>query len=60
MSTEGCLCFYHFAWELLDDLRAVGFEKVEALVYWSAEFGYLGGEQVVFKATKGLGLGSPD
>lgn len=47
-------------WELLEDRKAVGFERVEALVDWSAEFGHLGGEQVVFKATKGRGSDSPD
>lgn len=49
---DGCLCFYHFGWELLDELRNLGFEDVTALHYWSADFGYLGGEQSVFFATK--------
>lgn len=49
---DGCLCFYHFGWELLDELRNLGFEDVTALHYWSSDFGYLGGEQSVFFATK--------
>jgi len=48
----GCLCFYHFGWELLDDLRDVGFADTNALLYWSAEYGYLGNEQIIFSATK--------
>ncbi len=49
---EGCLCFYHFGWKLLEELRAMGYDDVAALCYWSAESGYLGGEQVVFTARK--------
>ena len=52
VNPEGCLCFYHFGWELLDDLEAVGFEEVTALLYWSREFGYLGGDQLILTATK--------
>lgn len=51
---DGCLCYYHFGWELLDELRELGFEDVTALYYWSADLGYLGGEQSVFFATKPL------
>lgn len=49
---DGCLCYYHFGWELLDEIRDLGFEDVTALYYWSADLGYLGGEQSVFFATK--------
>jgi hypothetical protein len=49
LSSEGCLCFYHFGWELLADLRAAGFREVVALVCWSRELGYFG-EQVQFVA----------
>src|SRR5690606_12010607 len=52
LSDAGCLCFYHFGWEMLDELRAAGFAKACALVYWSRELGYLGGEQLLFVATK--------
>lgn len=48
---DGSLCFYHFGWELLDDLKTVGFKDSKALLFWSKEFGYLGGEQLVFAAT---------
>lgn len=47
-----CLCYYHFGWELLDELRACGFAEVRAELFWSRTFGYLGGEQILFYARK--------
>lgn len=52
LSSEGCLCYYHFGWELLDQLRSLGFRDASAYLYWSDHFGYLGGEQLVFRAVK--------
>jgi SAM-dependent methyltransferase len=52
LSAAGCLCFVHFGWELLDDLAAAGFVECRALLYWSREYCYLGGEQVLLVATK--------
>lgn len=52
LSKKGCLCYYHFGWELLDDMRAVGFRDPRACLYWSREFGYLGIEQILFHADK--------
>jgi MoaA/NifB/PqqE/SkfB family radical SAM enzyme len=52
MRSDGCLAFYQFGWEILDELKIMGFQGVKALLYWSQEFGYLGGEQVLFSATK--------
>ncbi len=49
---EGVLCFYHFGWDLLDQLQAIGFANVRAYLYWSKELGYLGGEQILFRACK--------
>jgi len=49
---EGCLCYYHFGWELLDDMREAGFRDPRACLYWSREFGYLGIEQILFQADK--------
>jgi SAM-dependent methyltransferase len=48
---EGALCFQHFGWDLLADLRASGFASAECLLLWSRAFGYLGDHRV-FKATK--------
>jgi len=52
MRSDGCLAFYHFGWELLDDLRDVGFIRVRALYYWSLEYGYLGADQMFIVAEK--------
>jgi len=52
LSSDGCLCFYHFGWEILDELNTMGFKDAKALLYWSKEFGYLGGEQLILVATK--------
>lgn len=49
---EGCLCFYHFGWTLLDEIRGLGFEEVSALLYWSRGLGYIGGDQLMFVAHK--------
>jgi SAM-dependent methyltransferase len=44
------LVFNHFGWEMLNQLRKAGFSDVDACAYWSREFAYLGGNQVVFVA----------
>ncbi len=44
--------YREFGWELLDQVRAAGFHKVEAHLFWSLELGYLGTDQVVFVAHK--------
>ena len=49
---DGCLAFHHFAWELLDEMRATGFSEVSALFYWSRRFGYLGRNPCFFLAVK--------
>lgn len=48
----GILCYTHFGWQMLDEIRAAGFRDAYALLYWSDVFGYLGGEQVLFVAHK--------
>lgn len=53
LNTSGTLCFYHFGWDLLRELRSMGFESAIAYLYWSHELGYLGHEQIVFLARKG-------
>lgn len=52
MSGDGVLCFYEFGWQLLDELRDIGFSKVWAINYWSTEKGYLGFGNMVFVAKK--------
>ena len=48
----GCLCYQVFGWDVLRLLEEIGFAPAEALLYESREFGYLGGEQIMFLATK--------
>ncbi len=48
----GILCYTHFGWQMLDEIRAAGFKDVYAFLYWSDVFGYMGGEQVLFVAHK--------
>lgn len=52
INDDGCLCYYHFGWQMLDEVREAGFRDAYAALYWSSEFGYLGGEQVLFVATR--------
>lgn len=51
---QGCLCYYHFGWEVLDDLKSIGYEDAYALFSYSKDYGYLGGEQIFFIAEKGV------
>ena len=50
--SEGILCFYHYGWDVLETLREVGFENSSVKLYWSRDFGYLGGYQVLIHATR--------
>lgn len=52
LNSKGVLCFYHFGWELLDQLCEIGFSSASAYLYWSEELGYLGFEQILFIAEK--------
>jgi hypothetical protein len=47
-----CLCYYHFGWELLEELKFAGFSDVKVLVYWSKRYAYLGGLQSIIVAKK--------
>ncbi len=52
VNREGILCFYHFGWEMLSQVRDLGFSDVYATLYSSQEFGYLGDEGLLFIARK--------
>ncbi|MFZ2726957.1 MAG: class I SAM-dependent methyltransferase [Methylococcaceae bacterium] len=52
INAEGCLCFYHFGWDIIKVLNEIGFIEVNALLYHSIDYAYLGGEQIIFSATK--------
>jgi FkbM family methyltransferase len=44
---KGSLVFTHFGWELLENVRLVGFLNVRAYRCWSRDYGYLG-DKVIF------------
>ena len=52
LSSAGCLSYYTFGWELLNEVRTVGFTDASALLFWSRDFGYLGRNQIVFVVEK--------
>jgi len=43
---RGCLCYYHFGWDFLDEIRAAGFASVDFLDAWEPAYGFLGGMAV--------------
>lgn len=48
----GSLCFRYFGQEAMAQMREAGFDDVRLQFYWSANFAYLGLEQVLCIATK--------
>ena len=54
LDPQGCLCFHHFGWDVLDFLKAAGFREASAYSIWSRELGYLAseGEILQFIAVK--------
>ena len=54
LNDSGCLSYYDFGWELLEEFRQAWFTDVYAMLYWSKKYGYLGREQKVFVARKDI------
>lgn len=52
INSTGCLCFTHFGWEMLAQVKEAGFREAYTVAYWSDIFGYLGVEQLIFIAIK--------
>lgn len=52
LSDQGVLCFQYFGWEMLEQMKEIGFKDAYAVCYESKEFGYLGGEQFMFFGVK--------
>lgn len=50
VDTGGALCFQHFGWDILDDLREAGFSTASAHLYWGPWQGHLGLPFFVFSA----------
>jgi len=51
VTQKGCLCFYHFGWEILENLKKIGYKESSALLYQSSNFGYLS-QGIIFYAKK--------
>jgi hypothetical protein len=49
---EGSLCFQHFGWQMLDEMREVGFADAYSACVRSMHFGYFGPNQHIFFAEK--------
>lgn len=52
LDPAGTLCFYHFGWDLLDELRSGGFRDAALYFYWSRDYGLLAGTQFIIHAWK--------
>lgn len=50
VSTKGSLCFQNFGWDILHDLRGVGFTEAKASMYWGPWQGHIGYPFFVFSA----------
>ncbi len=55
LNSKGCIAFYHFGWEMLSELKEIGFDNANTYLYWAKELGYLGSEQIVFVAERNGG-----
>lgn len=42
LGCDGILCFYHFGWDLLDDVHQAGFSSVAMTLPWVPSFGMVG------------------
>jgi SAM-dependent methyltransferase len=52
LCSAGCLSYYTFGWELLDQIRNIGFSSVSAIIFWSLKFAYFGSSELLFVARK--------
>jgi len=44
LDVQGCLCFHHFGWDVIDFLRQAGFRSAAGYSIWSAKLGYIAGD----------------
>jgi hypothetical protein len=51
VSEQGVLCFYEFGLDLLEEMKAAGFNDAFAICYWAPEWGYIM-PQVLFVGRK--------
>ena len=52
LNPDGVLCFQHFGWDLLEDMRGAGFDDAYAVVIYGVKFGYYGPPQIYFVGLK--------
>ncbi|MFH1112361.1 MAG: class I SAM-dependent methyltransferase [Pseudomonadota bacterium] len=52
VSADGSLVFTDFGWDVIDDMRAAGFARVQIEIYGDDLYGHLGGGQLVFRLEK--------
>jgi len=52
VSKSGSLSFYTFGWQLLSQLKDIGFNDAYIYLYWSEKYAYLGEEQILICAEK--------
>lgn len=52
LDPAGTLCFYHFGWDLLDQLGHIGFRDAALHFYWSRDYGLLAGLQFIIHARR--------
>jgi SAM-dependent methyltransferase len=54
LDDQGCLCFHHFGWDILDFLRQAGFRRATGYSIWSRELAYMAaeGDMILFIAVK--------
>ena len=52
VSKDGSLVFTDFGWQVLDQLTKSGFSDASLQVFWSREYGHLGGGLNFFQAVK--------
>lgn len=48
----GILCYQYFGWEILEQLRTIGFRDSYAITYWSNSLGYYDSKQFIFCSIK--------
>ena len=51
VDSTGALCFQHFGWDILEDIRAAGFSTATAHLYWGPWQGHMGTPFFVFSAS---------
>jgi hypothetical protein len=49
---QGSFCWRYYGWEILEELKSIGFSDARLVAGWSVKFAYLGSPQIVIQATK--------